>query len=298
MRSYRVALWTGKGSMPHMRVFICGSGRVGKTCLVNSLLDLPYDKQSDSTIGVKLDKAACSLEQEDGRWTWRKEQSEEKQHELLAAKMLVEEIKRKALKKDQAVPDLAASSQTDPPKAKRPRKSAEQMTGQPRPLALELDGDEVTSAPSSPADDLGILKVCRLPNASGLNQGETSSRSDSETMEVATFSPDLEDLYFRAESIGSEPSAPPAARTDKILRDYKLRADEISRSFLRNTVTRETFLKPWQAKTCALWTSGILPDNCHSPPFSTCCSPSYDARSALSSTPPFPWTSVLARPST
>ena len=145
MKSYQVALRTGKGSMPHMRVFICGSGRVGKTCLVNSLLDLPFNERSESTIGVKLDKAACSLEQNGSRWTWRREQSEEKQHELLAAKMLVEEMKRKALEKHQTAPDRATSTQTNHLncKVKQSSKSAEQGTGLLKAPAQELRTDEV-----------------------------------------------------------------------------------------------------------------------------------------------------------
>ena len=241
MRSYQVALRTGKGMVPHMRTFICGSGRVGKTSLVNSLLDLPYDKQADSTIGVKLEKAACSLEQVDSSWVWRREESEESQHERLAAKMLVEEIKRKAQGQPEhnaEAPVAMEDRSTHEPvfHAEQCDHSASEGTCYDGTLPEQDCFPEEEDHPQVPEKN----NSCREPIPA-------RDDSDHETVTGATPSPSVNDASFHTDPL-NQGAPTTSARTEEILRDYKLRATEIARQFLEKYRHKQDFLEAMAQK--------------------------------------------------
>ena len=74
--AYRKAIRKGKLSVPHGRVMVCGKGRTGKTCIALSLLNKLFQKLMDSTLGVQLIKAVCSVQCENGQYVWKEEGDE------------------------------------------------------------------------------------------------------------------------------------------------------------------------------------------------------------------------------
>ena len=75
--------------LPKLSLMICGQGRAGKTSFLRSLLGLPHSSLVDSTIGVEMEKAACSVSWIGKKCVWRPVKDEQTQLMQLMAKALL-----------------------------------------------------------------------------------------------------------------------------------------------------------------------------------------------------------------
>ncbi|XP_065186542.1 uncharacterized protein LOC135817312 [Sycon ciliatum] len=96
-QAYQLALSEGQQIIPHARLLLCGPGRSGKSSVERSLVDEPFEKRSDSTIGVELQTAVCTIGQRDGKFVWRKEADQKMQHLLMVLISLNKAVQRKAI---------------------------------------------------------------------------------------------------------------------------------------------------------------------------------------------------------
>ncbi|XP_065186549.1 uncharacterized protein LOC135817317 isoform X1 [Sycon ciliatum] len=96
-QAYQLALSEGQQIIPHARLLLCGPGRSGKSSVERSLVDEPFEKISDSTIGVELQTAVCTIGQRDGKFVWRKEADQKMQHLLMVLISLNKAVQRKAI---------------------------------------------------------------------------------------------------------------------------------------------------------------------------------------------------------
>ncbi|XP_065187565.1 uncharacterized protein LOC135818153 isoform X2 [Sycon ciliatum] len=91
--AYQKALQNGKFAIPHGRLLVCGKGRTGKTCLAMSLLNMLFKVVVDSTLGVELKKAVCTVEQDGDHYAWHIEKDEFHFFCLLAQKLIGDYIR-------------------------------------------------------------------------------------------------------------------------------------------------------------------------------------------------------------
>ena len=83
-QSYFECLKEGSIAIPEIRTFLCGPGRAGKTSLQRSLVDEKFEEDSDSTVGMELSRACCTVG-ENSVW---KRTSDDKQREMMVANLL------------------------------------------------------------------------------------------------------------------------------------------------------------------------------------------------------------------
>ena len=118
--AYQKALQNGKFAIPHGRLLVCGKGRTGKTCLAMSLLNLLFKEVVDSTLGVELRKAVCTVEQDGDHYTWRIEEDEFHFFCLLTQKLIGDYIRDPSTNSDltphgnEDTVSAVASIQADP----------------------------------------------------------------------------------------------------------------------------------------------------------------------------------------
>ena len=83
-QSYFECLKEGSIAIPEIRTFLCGPGRAGKTSLQRSLVNEKFKEDSDSTVGMELSRACCTVGK-DSVW---KRTSDDKQREMMVANLL------------------------------------------------------------------------------------------------------------------------------------------------------------------------------------------------------------------
>ncbi|XP_065186557.1 uncharacterized protein LOC135817322 [Sycon ciliatum] len=113
-QAYQLALSEGQQIIPHARLLLCGPGRSGKSSVERSLVNEPFEKKSDSTIGVELQTAVCTIGQRDGKFVWRKEADQKMQHLLMVLISLTKAVQRKAMEDHLAQPHAVTEQSTLP----------------------------------------------------------------------------------------------------------------------------------------------------------------------------------------
>ena len=116
--AYQLALAEGQHIIPHGRFLLCGPGRSGKSSLERSMVGETFQKQSDSTIGMELQTAVCTIGQRDGQYVWRKETDDKMRHLIMTVKALNYVVQRKIIEArvEKAKSARALESSAVPPK--------------------------------------------------------------------------------------------------------------------------------------------------------------------------------------
>ena len=158
--SHKSALRSGKRAVPHIRLLLCGQGRAGKTSLRRSILKEPFCKDIDSTIGVELRKAVCTIHRDDksNKLEWRLEKNDEVQQRLLAGKLVSEEIREHAAATTTKPPPNSSQTSPQDNNIQQEAKDASQF---PSSAATLVDNAE--PAPPSPGEISGQLKTKMVP---------------------------------------------------------------------------------------------------------------------------------------
>ena len=92
--SFALALMHDTVLIPYGRFIMCGPGRTGKSSLLRSLLQQPFDGRCDSTIGVELEKTFCRIVRHGGIFVW------ESSHDTYAQQLeLIHKAVRHAIQK-------------------------------------------------------------------------------------------------------------------------------------------------------------------------------------------------------
>ncbi|XP_065186545.1 uncharacterized protein LOC135817314 [Sycon ciliatum] len=161
-QAYQLALSEGQQIIPHARLLLCGPGRSGKSSVERSLVDEPFEKRSDSTIGVELQTAVCTIGQRDGKFVWRKEADQKMQHLLMVLISLNKAVQRKAIE-DHLVQQHAVNEETAFPVTES--------------IAAESSLEQRMSQPSTPSSSTTV----RLAEDSGHTAVVTSDTTHDET---------------------------------------------------------------------------------------------------------------------
>ena len=164
--SHRSALRSGKRAVPHIRLLLCGQGRAGKTSLRRSILNEPFSEYVDSTIGVELHKAVCTIHRDDksNKLEWRLEKNDEVQQRLLAGKLVSEEIREHAAVTSTKSP--STSHQTSLPKHNIQQRAEDTSHLQPS-FASSHDDTELPSPEESSGQLSKNVCVCIVLPLSG-----------------------------------------------------------------------------------------------------------------------------------
>ena len=83
--------------MPYGRLIMCGPGRTGKSSLLRSLLRQTFVKDSDSTIGVELEKVMCAIEKVGESVIWKRAENTYQHQLVLTSKAIVHARRRKQI---------------------------------------------------------------------------------------------------------------------------------------------------------------------------------------------------------
>ena len=116
---------------------MCGSGRTGKSSLLRSLLGQMFQSESDSTIGVELEKVMCMIEQSGDIYEWKPVKSEYA-HQLALTRKAID----KAAQKMQIKMPIGHETLGTQPTAVHPEQEDSEPSRDALPVSEESEPDD------------------------------------------------------------------------------------------------------------------------------------------------------------
>ena len=179
-------LLEAKQTIPYGRLVMCGPGRSGKSSLLRSFLKQKFRKESDSTIGVELEKAMCTIRKEGKTYTWTQATTTYDQHVSLTRKAISNVIRRREiesdlLKKGHAIP-AAESSNLSTAAMQQPESSGSRpanvaLAEQSTEVAEKAPPVETKSTPTSPGlDDISFQSLVKDDGVAGLEAESSAAK--------------------------------------------------------------------------------------------------------------------------
>ena len=101
--AYENALKTGKVKVYRTRIMVIGQDRAGKTSLKNSLLELPFDPNEQSTVGIEVDPSKFEVDVDQVKNWQRTDEKLSVQFANDLARMVAEKLEEEDAKVDSGV---------------------------------------------------------------------------------------------------------------------------------------------------------------------------------------------------